>query len=83
MGKLMDRLQKQLQDEETKQDAQECIKVYNWISETDPEGRVMESRWNPMVKVTFKKGSRFPNATRIYELNITGKTLLKGIESDK
>ena len=36
MGKLMDRLQRQLKNPDTKKDAEDCIKIYNWIKDTDP-----------------------------------------------
>lgn len=78
MGKLMDRLKKQLKNPEHKKDAEDCIKIYNWIKETDKDGCVWSSRWNPLVDVKFKG---FPSDERTYSLNITGKILLKGIES--
>ncbi len=78
MGKLINRLQKQLLRPENKKDAEECIEVYNWIKDTDPEGRVWGSRWNPLVDVKFKG---FPSDERNYSLNATGKTLLKGIRT--
>lgn len=77
MGKLMDRLQKQLKNPETKKDAEDCIKIYNWIKDTDKDGRVWSSRWEPLVDVKFKG---FPSDERTYKPNITGYTLLKGIE---
>lgn len=77
MGKLMDRLQKQLKNPETKKDAEDCIKIYNWIKDTDKDGRVWNSRWEPLVDVKFKG---FPSDERTYKPNITGYTLLKGIE---
>ena len=80
MGKLMNRLQKQLENNNTKSDALDCIKVYDWIKDTDGEGRVMESRWNPMV--TVKHEGKYPNYLRTYKLTIMGQTLLKGMERD-
>lgn len=77
MGKLMDNLQKQLKEPEYKKDAEECIEIYNWIKATDKDGRVWSSRWEPLVDVKFKG---FPSDKRTYSLNITGKTLLKGIK---
>jgi len=75
----MNHLQKQLKEPEHKQDAQECIEVYNWIIETDPEGKLWSSRWVPLVIPSFE-GFK----TTRYKLNITGKTLLLGIrESQK
>ena len=77
MGILMNRLQEQLKNPDTKKDAEDCIKIYNWIKDTDQESRVWESRWTPLVNVTFKG---FPSDKRTYKPNITGYTLLKGIE---
>jgi hypothetical protein len=77
MGKLMTRLKQQLKRPEFKKDAEECIKIYNWIKTTDKDGRVWSSRWEPVINIKFKE---FPSDERDYSLNITGKTLLKGIE---
>jgi hypothetical protein len=77
MGKLMNALQKQLKNPEYKKEAEDCIKIFNWIKDTDKEGRVWSSRWNPLVDVKFLK--RYSSNDRIYTLNVTGRTLLKGI----
>lgn len=79
MGKLMNKLQAQLLRPEDKEDAKECIEIYNWIKDTDKDGRVWASRWRPLVNVTWL-GS-YPNSEARYSLNITGKNLLKGIGS--
>jgi hypothetical protein len=76
MGKLMDRLQKQLKTEH-KQDAENCIKIYNYLKESN-NGRVWESQWNPLVTVTFKG---FPSDERYYKLNSIGNLVLKGLNS--
>ena len=78
MGKLMNSLQKQLNDPEHKKDAEDCIKIYNWLKDTDKDGNVWSSRWTPLVDVTFK---RYPSNVRTHKLNVTGYALLKGIES--
>lgn len=78
MGKLMDRLQKQLQNPDTKKDAEDCIKIYNYIKNTDSKGRVWDSRWTPLVDVKWV--GTYPNSEPIYKPNRTGYTLLKGIE---
>ena len=80
MGKLMNRLQRQLKNPGHKKDAENCIKIYNWIKETDPEGRVWSSRWNLLVDVKFKG---FLSNERTYSPNIMGYTLLKGIAVNK
>ena len=76
MSRLVERLQKQLLIPEYKKNAEECIEIYNWIKSTDKDGRVWSSRWEPLVDVIFE---RFPSDKRIYKLNITGRTLLKGL----
>lgn len=77
MGKLMDRLKRQLKNSDTQKDAEDCIKIYNWIKDTDPEGKVWQSRWSPLVNISWK--GKYPNSHAIYSPNITGYTLLKGI----
>jgi len=72
----MNHLLKQLKNPEHQKDAEECIKIYEWLKKTDPEGRVWESRWSPLVQVNFEGWN-----IRRYKLNITGKTLLKGIKN--
>lgn len=71
----MNHLQRQLTEPEHKKDAEDCIKIYNWIKETDPEGRVWENRWNPLVSVSFEGWN-----IKRYKPNITGYTLLKGMD---
>ena len=79
MGKLMDKLQKQLLIADCKKDAEECIEICSWIKRTDRDGRVWSSVWNTLVDVKFKG---FASDERFYALNIYGKTLLKGIKSE-
>lgn len=71
----MNHLKRQLKEPEYKKDAQECINIYNWIKDTDKEGRVWSSRWSPLVNVSFEGWN-----IKRHSLNITGKTLLKEIE---
>ena len=77
MGKLTNRLEQQLKRVDHKKDAEECIEIYNWIKNTDKYERVCSSRWEPLTNVRFKG---YPSDERNYSLNITGKTLLKGIK---
>jgi len=77
MGKLMDRLQAQSKDPDHKKDAEDCIKLYNWVKDTDKDGCVWSSRWSPLVDVTFKG---FPSDKRTHKPNVTGYALLKGLE---
>lgn len=80
MGKLYDRLQKQLKSEEYKKDAEDCLKIYDKLKEMS-DGRVWESDWNPLTKVTFE--GTYPNSVRIYKPSPMGYTFLKGIEEKK
>lgn len=70
----MNHLEKQLKEPKYKEAAEECIKVYNWIKSTDKNGNVWSSRWSPLVNVSHEGWK-----IKRYSLNITGKTLLKGI----
>jgi hypothetical protein len=77
MGKLIDNLQKQLKNPDTKKDAEDCIKIYNWVKDTDKDGKVWSSRWIPLVDTTFKG---FPSSERTYKPTIMGYALLRGME---
>lgn len=76
MGKLFDRLQKQLETE-YKQDAEECIKIYNKLKEMT--GNVWSSQWQPLVDTIFKG---FPSDERRFKPTNVGYIFLKGLESD-
>lgn len=76
MGKLYDRLQKQLKTE-YKQDAEDCLKIYNRIKELD-NGHVWESNWKPLVDTIFKG---FPSDERRFKPTSMGYIFLKGIEN--
>jgi len=39
MGKITNHLEKQKKEPKHKKDAEECIKIYNWIKDTDKDGR--------------------------------------------
>jgi hypothetical protein len=74
MGKLLDRLQKQL-NTEYKQDAEDCLKIYNHLKEIT--GGVWESQWNPLVSTIFKA---FPSDQRRFKPTATGLIFLKGLD---
>lgn len=80
MGKLYDRLQKQLKSEEYKKDAEDCLKIYEKIKEMN-NGKVWESSWNPLTTVKFV--GTYPNSERIYKPSQEGYVFLKGIEEKK
>lgn len=80
MGKLYDRLQKQLKSEEYKKDAEDCLKIYEKLKEMS-DGRVWDSQWNPLTTVKFV--GTYPNSERIYKPSSMGYTFLKGIEEKK
>ena len=78
MGKLLRHLEKQLKEPAHQKDAKECIEVYNWIKDTDKDGCVWSGRWNPLVYVSFEGWH-----IKRYKLNVTGKTLLKGLRHER
>lgn len=80
MGKLYDRLQKQLKSEEYKKDAEDCLKIYEKLKEMN-NGKVWESIWNPLTNVKFI--GTYPNSKRIYKPSKEGYVFLKGIEEKK
>lgn len=77
MGKLLIRLEKQLKTE-YKQDAEDCIKIYNHLKKTT--GYVWESDWRILVNTIFKG---FPSDERRFKPTLVGYTFLKGIEAWK
>ena len=77
MGKLMEHLQKQLQTEGRKKDAEDCIKIYEKLKELS-NGYVWESKWRILVDVKFKG---FPYDDRTYKPSEIGYVFLRGIES--
>ena len=79
MGKLYDRLQKQLKSEEYKKDAEDCLKIYEKLKEMN-NGKVWESSWNPLTTVKFVG---YPNSERIYKPSQEGYVFLKGIGEKK
>ena len=74
----MDALQRQLKNPDTKEDAEDCIRIFNWIKNTDPDGRVWSSRWMPLVSVRWE--GQYPNSKAIYKPTIIGYTLLEGLK---
>lgn len=76
MGKLYDRLQKQLKLEEYKKDAEDCLKIYDKLKEMN-NGSVWGSSWNLLTTVKFKG---FPSDDRRYKPSKEGYVFLKGIE---
>lgn len=80
MGKLYDRLQKQLKSEEYKKDAEDCLKIYEKLKEMN-DGKVWESSWNPLTTVKFV--GTYPNSERIYKPSQEGYVFLKGIKEKK
>jgi hypothetical protein len=75
MGKLRDRLEKQLLTE-YKQDAEDCIKIYDKLKEIEI-GHVWQSGWNLLTDVIFKG---FPSDERRYKPSSTGIIFLNGLK---
>lgn len=80
MGKLYDRLQKQLQTE-FKKDAEDCLKIYEKLKEMN-NGSVWSSDWNQLTTIAGFLGDKFPK-TMMYKPSKLGYELLKGIEEKK
>lgn len=74
MGKLLDRLNKQIKTE-FKQDAEDCLKIYTTLKERT--GHVWESDWRSLVNVEFI-GS-YPAYERRFKPSSLGCIFLKGI----
>lgn len=75
MGKLLERLEEQLKTE-YKQDAEDCLIIYNYLKETT--GGVWESNWRPLVTTIFKG---FPSDERRFEPTPIGYIFLKGLKN--
>ena len=73
MGKLMTRLEQQLNTEH-KQEAQDYIKIYNYLKKQDKDGCVWSSKWDSLTEVTFKG---YPSDARWYKPNHIGYLVLK------
>lgn len=76
MGKLFDNLQRQLKTE-YKQDAENCLKIYNHLKETT--GHIWESDWNPLVNTKFI--GKYPNYQRRYTPTNIGNIFLNGLNN--
>lgn len=80
MGKLYDRLKKQLKSKECKKDAEDCIKIYKILKEMN-NGNVCYSDWHMLVTVKFV--GTYPNSKPIYKPSKEGYIFLKGIEEEE
>lgn len=77
MGKLYDKLQKQL-GTEFKKDAEDCLKIYEKLKEIN-NGSVWELDWRQLTTVGGWIGEKHPK-TMVYKPSKLGYELLKGIE---
>lgn len=75
MGKLLSRLQMQL-NTELKQDAEDCLRIYNHLKETT--GHVWSSEWSLLVDTKFKG---YPSGVRTFRPTSIGYTFLKGLDN--
>lgn len=80
MGKLYDKLQKQL-GTEFKKDAEDCLRIYEKLKEIS-DGRVWELDWRQLTTVGGWIGDKYPK-TMVYKPSKLGYELLKGIEEKK
>lgn len=78
MGKLYDRLQKQLKTE-YKEDAENCLIIYNKLKEMY-NGSVWNSNWTPLVDIIFKG---FPSDERRFKPTEIGKIFLNGLNNTR
>lgn len=74
MGKLYDRLQEQLQSDEYKKEAEDCLKIYEKLKEID-DGKVWESSFYVLVYVTYIM--TYPRI-KVYRPTKIGYLFLKG-----
>ena len=81
MGKLYDRLQKQLKSEEYKKDAEDCLKIYEKLKELN-NGSVWDSDWRQLTTIGGWIGDKYPK-TMVDKPSKLGYELLKGIEEKK
>jgi hypothetical protein len=72
----MNFLQKQLETE-YKQDAEDCIEIYNKLKEMD-NGSVWTSKWSPLVDTIFKG---FPSDDRRFQPTAIGRIFLQGLKN--
>lgn len=80
MGKIYDRLQKQLQVEEHREDAEDCIKIYNKLKEMN-DGSVWSSDWQVLTTIGGWIGER-PHAQMAYKPSKVGYVFLNGIRGE-
>ena len=76
MGKLYNSLQRQLKFDEYKEDAKDCLKIYEKLKELN-NGNVWQSNWQPLVDVKFI--GEYPNSVAIYKPNQMGYVFIKGL----
>lgn len=74
----MEHLQKQLQIKEYKEDAEDCLKIYEKLKEIN-HGSVWESQWRILVDIKFKG---FPYDDRTYKPSEIGYVFLRGIKNE-
>lgn len=74
MGKLLDRLKKQLKTE-YKKDAEDCIRICEGLIKIT--GHVWGSDWNKLVTTIFKG---FPSDERRFKPSPIGYVFLKGLD---
>lgn len=76
MGKLYECLQNQLQYKKHKDDAEDCIKIYEELKRST--GGVWASQWNTLTTLSFE--GTYPNSIATYKPNEMGYMFLKGIK---
>ena len=77
MGKLKERLLSQAKHEDRKNDAIQCLEIYDALNKIN-NGKVWSSQWQILVDV---KSAGFESDDRIYYPSKIGLIFLKGLKS--
>lgn len=80
MGKLKNRLDKQLEMPEYADDAKDCLIIFNYLMEVD-KGHIWESRWSPLVRALCI--GVYPNTITVYRPTDLGQKVINSLKSNK
>ena len=75
MGKLLNKLNKQVELGIQVSDAKDCLKLYSYLKEIN-NGKVWKSQWNTLVNLRFD--GKYPYIY-VYNTTILGKKVLLGL----
>jgi hypothetical protein len=80
MGKVKNRLDKQLEMPEYADDAKDCLIIFNYLMEVD-KGHIWESRWTPLVRPLYI--GICSNTTIVYRPTDLGRKVIDSLKSNK